>query len=97
MYKILNTIRNKIFAFIYPLINNFVSGKNKFLRNYITKNTSGDILEIGAGNGGNLNHYKNYNNLILLLTATSLFSSLLISCYIIRTFVEHVCTTFVLC
>ena len=66
MYKILNTIRNKIFAFIYPLINNFVSGKNKFLRNYITKNTSGNILEIGAGNGGNLNYYKNYNNLILL-------------------------------
>ena len=66
MYKILNSIRNKIFAFIYPLINNFVSGKNKFLRNYITKNTSGNILEIGAGNGNNLNYYKNYNNLILL-------------------------------
>ena len=51
MYKISNTIRNKIFAFIYPLINNFVSEKNKFLRNYITKNTSGNILEIGGGTG----------------------------------------------
>ena len=66
MYKFLNTIRNKIFAFIYPFINNFVSEENKFLRSYITDSTSGDILEIGAGNGGNINYYKNYNNLILL-------------------------------
>ena len=66
MYKFLNIIRNKIFAFIYPLINNFVSEENKFLRNYVTDRTSGDILEIGAGDGGNINYYKNYNNLILL-------------------------------
>ena len=66
MYKFLNIIRNKIFAFIYPLINNFVSEENKFLRSYITDSTSGDVLEIGAGNGGNINYYKNYNNLILL-------------------------------
>ena len=66
MYKFLNIIRNKIFAFIYPLINNFVSEENKFLRNYVTDRTSGDILEIGAGNGGNINYYKNYNNLYLL-------------------------------
>ena len=66
MYKFLNIIRNKIFAFIYPLINNSVSEENKFLRNYVTDRTSGDILEIGAGNGGNINYYKNYNNLYLL-------------------------------
>ena len=66
MYKFLNIIRNKIFAFIYPLINNFISEENKFLRNYVTDITSGDILEIGAGNGGNINYYKNYNNLYLL-------------------------------
>ena len=54
MYKFLNIIRNKIFAFIYPLINNFVSEENKFLRNYVTDRTSGDILEIGAGNGGKI-------------------------------------------
>ena len=66
MYKFLNIIRNKIFAFIYPLINNSVSEENKFLRNYVTDRTSGDILEIGAGDGGNINYYKNYNNLYLL-------------------------------
>ncbi|SVB70076.1 uncharacterized protein METZ01_LOCUS222930, partial [marine metagenome] len=55
MYKFLNIIRNKIFAFIYPLINNFVSEENKFLRNYVTDRTSGDILEIGAGDGENIN------------------------------------------
>ena len=66
MYKFLNIIRNKIFAFIYPLINNSVSEENKFLRNYVTDRTSGDILEIGAGNGGNINYYQNYNNLYLL-------------------------------
>ena len=66
MYKFLNIIRNKIFAFIYPLINNFISKENKFLRNYVTDRTSGDILEIGAGNGGNINYYQNYNNLYLL-------------------------------
>ena len=66
MYKFLNIIRNKIFAFIYPLINNSVSEENKFLRNYVTDRTSGDILEIGAGNGGNINFYQNYNNLYLL-------------------------------
>ena len=66
MYKFLNTIRNKLFAFIYPFIDNFASEENKFLRIYITKKTSGNILEIGAGNGGNLNYYKNYNNLILI-------------------------------
>ena len=66
MYKFLNIIRNKIFAFIYPFVNSFVSEENKFLRNYITDRSSGNILEIGAGNGGNLNYYKNFNNLILL-------------------------------
>jgi len=66
LYKFLNTIRNKLFAFIYPFIDNFASEENKFLRIYITKKTSGNILEIGAGNGGNLNYYKNYNNLILI-------------------------------
>jgi ubiquinone/menaquinone biosynthesis C-methylase UbiE len=66
LYKFLNIIRNKIFAFIYPLINNYVSEENKFLRNYVTDRTSGDILEIGAGNGGNINFYQNYNNLYLL-------------------------------
>jgi len=66
LYKFLNIIRNKIFAFIYPLINNSVSEENKFLRNYVTDRTSGDILEIGAGNGGNINYYQNYNNLYLL-------------------------------
>ena len=58
MYKFLNIIRNKIFAFIYPLINNFVSEENKLLRNYVTDRTSGDILEIGAGDGENINYYK---------------------------------------
>ena len=66
MYKFLNIIRNKIFAFIYPLINNSVSEENKFLRNYVTDRTSGDILEIGAGNGGNINYYNFDNNLYLL-------------------------------
>ena len=66
MYKFLNIIRNKIFAFIYPLINNSVSEENKFLRNYVTDRTSGDILEIGSCNGGNINYYNFDNNLYLL-------------------------------
>jgi hypothetical protein len=44
-----------------------------------------------------LKNLKNNSIFSVLWSNKPLFSSFLISCYIIRTFVEHVCTIFVLC
>ena len=55
----------KLFSIIYPFIDDISSYKNQFFRDYITKNTHGVILEIGSGNGANINYYKKYKKLIL--------------------------------
>ena len=64
--KLILKIKQKIFSIIYPIIDKFSSKENNSLRSFITYQTYGNILEIGAGAGANYNYYKNYNNLILV-------------------------------
>ena len=59
-------IRQKLFSIIYPIIDNISANQNETLRHYIANNASGNILEIGAGNGSNLNFYNKYDNLVLI-------------------------------
>jgi len=66
MTNLIYKLRMKLFSIIYPVIDDMSSYKNRFFREYITKNTHGVILEIGSGNGANMNYYKKYKKLILL-------------------------------
>ena len=66
MANLIYKLRMKLFSIIYPFIDDISSYKNQFFRDYITKNTHGVILEIGSGNGANINYYKKYKKLILL-------------------------------
>jgi ubiquinone/menaquinone biosynthesis C-methylase UbiE len=59
-------IRQKLFSIIYPIIDNISANQNESLRHYISNNASGNILEIGAGNGSNLIFYNKYDNLVLI-------------------------------
>tara|TARA_B100001142_G_scaffold51891_2_gene49503 strand:- start:2213 stop:2917 length:705 start_codon:yes stop_codon:yes gene_type:complete len=59
-------IRQKLFSIIYPIIDNISANQNESLRHYICNNASGNILEIGAGNGSNLIFYNKYDNLVLI-------------------------------
>ena len=59
-------IRQKLFSIIYPIIDNISANQNESLRHYISNNASGNILEIGAGNGSNLIFYNKYDNFVLI-------------------------------
>ena len=58
--------RQKFFSIIYPIIDNMSASHNQSLRHYVSNNANGNILEIGAGNGSNINFYNNYDKLVLL-------------------------------
>ena len=59
-------LNDKIFAFLYDLVNQSVEPKLVKFREMTAGAASGDVLEIGAGTGANFTFYKNDTELTIL-------------------------------
>ena len=59
-------LNDKIFAFLYDLVNQSVEPKLVKFREMTAGAASGDVLEIGAGTGANFTFYKHDAELTIL-------------------------------
>ena len=59
-------LNDKIFAFLYDLVNQSVEPKLVKFRKMTAGTASGKVLEIGAGTGANFTFYKNDTELTIL-------------------------------